>query len=376
MPRAGFHEVVLLTGFPSFQARRVLEELLRPDQGDRGSTLVHAVVESKSMAAAKDALDVLPLEQRGRVSLLVGDAAAMDLGLSGAELGMLAAEVDRIHHVAHVSYLGADRKSAEHMNVDAVREVLELARMCRGLTCLVAHSTAQVAGDRDGVVLEAELKAGQSFRNVVEETRARGERMLRAAMDRVPIAVLRPSIVVGDSVTGEIDRLDGPYLLFALILSSPPDLAIPLPGRGDAPLPMVPVDYVARAACAIGRDPRAPGRTFHLVDPHPLSSRRVFELVAEAGGKRRPQGFIPANVARALLRAPGIERFAKSPRGLLETLGTDVTFDAKNTEELLAGTDIVCPAVPSYIGRLVEYVTLRLRERRVKQEADVHDPLG
>ena len=233
-----------------------------------------------------------------------------------------------------------------------------------------------MAGDRDGLVLEGELKAAQRFRNVVEETRGRGERMLRAAMDRVPIAVLRPAIVVGDSTTGEIDRFDGPYLLFVLILTAPPDLAIPLPGRGDAPLPLVPVDFVARAACQIGRDPRARGRTFHLVDPSPLPARRVFELVAQTGGKKSPRGFIPANVARALLRAPGLERFAQSPRGLLQTLGTDVTFDATNTDDILRGTDIRCPPLESYIGRLVEYVQLRLREKRTKQESVVHDPLG
>ena len=327
------------------------------------------------MDRARDALDALPHEQRARVNLIPGDAASMDLGLSGKELRSLAKEIDRIHHAAHVSYLGVDRKTAEHVNIDAVREVLELARLCPKLKCLVAHSTAQVAGDRHGVILEAELKSGQRFHNVVEETRARGERMLRAAMDHVPIAVLRPSILVGDSATGEIDRLDGPYLLFALILTAPPDVAIPLPGRGEAPLPLVPIDYVARAAVAIGRDARAPGRTFHLVDPLPLPARRVFELVAEHGGKRSPRGFIPTNFARAILRTPGIERFAKSPRGLLETLGTDVTFDAASTTELLRGTDIRCPPLESYIGRLVEYVKLRLSERRAKKETEAHDPL-
>ena len=138
----------------------------------------------------------------------------------------------------------------------------------------------------------------------------------------------------------------------------------------------MPVDYVAKAACAIGRDARAPGRTFHLVDPAPLPARRVFELVAQMGGRRSPRGFIPANVTRALLRTPGLERFAKSPRGLLQTLGADVSFDAQNTAEILRGTDIRCPRIETYIGRLVEYVQLRLREKRAKSERDVVDPLG
>jgi len=346
------------------------------DRGDRGSTFVHAVVQAKSMARARDALDLLPLEQRSRVNLVEGDAAGMDLGLSGVELRRMAGEVDRIHHAAQVSYLGVDRKTAERVNVDATREILEFAGLATGLKCLIFHSTALVCGDRDGVVLEGELKAGQSFRNVVEETRARAERTMRAAMDRVPIAVVRPSIVVGDSVTGEVDRFDGPYLHMVVVLTSPTDFALPLPGRGDAPLNLVPVDYVARAAHAIGRDPRAPGRTFHLVDPNPLPARRVFELVARAAGRRAPRGFIPASLTHALLSTPGLDRFAKSPRALLEALGTRVRFDSRNTEDILRGTGIQCPPLETYIGRLVEYVELRLKAKRTRTEAPVHDPLG
>jgi nucleoside-diphosphate-sugar epimerase len=199
---------------------------------------------------------------------------------------------------------------------------------------------------------------------------------MRGAMGRVPIVVLRPSEVVGDSQTGEVDRFDGVYLLILLIVASPPDFALPLPGRGDAPLNIVPIDFVARASLAIGQDPRAVGRTFHIVDPAPLVVRKVFELVAKAGGRRVPRGFIPANLTKALLRTPGLERFAKSPRALLDTLGTSVSYDSTNADELLAGTDIRCPPFDSYVDRLVDYVQLRLRERRARSEEQVEDPLG
>jgi thioester reductase-like protein len=376
MPRAGYDEVVLLTGFPTFPARRMCEELLRTDGDAPRRTLIHAVVRSKFASEAMSALEALPFEQRSRVHLIEGDAAAMDLGLSGEEFASLASEVDRIHHVAQVSYLGVDTKTAEHVNVGGAREILEFADACSDLRCLVFHSTAHVSGNREGLVLEDELKAGQSFRNIVEETKGRAEKLVRAAMGRLPIAVVRPSIVVGDSTTGEVDRFDGPYLLILLIVTSPPDFALPLPGRGHARLNVVPIDYVVRAASAIGRSDRACGKTFHLVDPDPLPVRRVFELVARAGGRRLPRGFIPANITKALLRTPGLERFAKSPRALLETLGTDVTYDHAHTDDILADTAIRCPPFESYVERLVEYVQLRLREKRAKSEADVHDPLG
>lgn len=343
-------------------------------------TFVHAVVHPKFEAEAREAYEALTPEEQTRVNLLEGDSAAMDLGLSGAEWKALAAEVDRIHHMAQVTYLSADRKLAESVNVGGAREILELAQACQSLRCLVFHSTAHVSGDRSGHVLEQDLDKGQGFHNVVEETLARAEKMMRAAMPKLPIAVVRPSIIVGDSQTGEVDRFDGPYFLVLLIVTSPADFPLALPGRADTPLHLVPIDYVVRATRAIGRDPRAPGRTFHIGDPSPLTVKRVFELVAAAGGRRVPRGFIPANLTKALLRTPGIDRLAKSPRAFLDALATPVTYSFANTTELLADTDIRCPPLESYVDRLVEYVQVRLREKSSRSDRsesdDVTDPLG
>jgi thioester reductase-like protein len=368
-------DVVLLTGFPSLLARAVCAEIVRSD----GRARVVAVVRSKSVEEARGHVDELPVEQRKRVRVVEGDAAAIDLGLSGAEYRALAGEVTRVHHCAHVTYLGTDRKTAERVNVGGAREAVEFAASCEKLDCLVFHSTAQVAGDRRGIVLEQDLKAGQSFRSVIEETRGRAEKLVRSAMGRIPITVVRPATIVGDSRTGEVDRFDGPYLLFLLVVTSPPDLALPLPGRGDEPLNLVPIDWVARAAVAIGRDRRARGQTFHLVDPQPLAARRVFELVARAGGRRSPRGSIPANLARALLRAPGLDRIAKSPRALVEALTTPVTYDSRNADELLAALGVdACPPLETYVDKLVEYVQERIRQRRAikKPQPEIEDPLA
>jgi thioester reductase-like protein len=319
----------------------------------------------------------LPTDQRRRVELVAGDAASIDFGLSGAELRKLATRITRIHHCAQVTYLGVDRAAAERVNVGGARELLEVAAACERLESLVFYSTASVSGDRTGVIKEDDLNKGQRFRNVVDETKARAEKIVRGAIGRLPVVIVRPSIVVGDSTTGQIDRMDGPYLLIVLILTSPPDLVLPLPGRGDVPLNLVPIDWVARSAVAIGDDPRAVGRCFHLVDPAPLSARRVFELVAQAAGRRGPRGSIPANLARALLRTPGLERFVKSPRGFIEALVTAVTYDARNTNEIVSDLDKQCPPLETYVDHLVDFAQMRLRERRARRvETDVQDPLG
>ncbi|WP_438018340.1 SDR family oxidoreductase [Sorangium sp. So ce315] len=380
MPRPGYDSVVLITGFPSFIARKMLQHILASEP----RTLVYAVVLAKSSAQASAERDALPPADRERVVMLEGDVTAMDLGLSGAEFRQLAREVDRIHHLASVGHAGADRSTAHTVNVVGTAEVLELARACASLQCLVHQSTAFVAGDRTGTVYEDDLEAGQAFRNPVEETRMRAEVLVRRAMRHVPAAVVRPTTVVGDSTTGEIDRLDGLYLLVLLIMAAPTDMAIPMPGRGDVPLNIVPVDFVVRATHAIGLHRLAPRRTFHIADPHPLSARRVFDLIARASGRRAARGHIPSNLAKALLRTPGIERFVRSPRAFVEQLMTPVRHDARNADLVLTGAGIACPPFESYVDVLVGAVQERVRERRERQEIeanadadlDIEDPLS
>jgi thioester reductase-like protein len=360
----GAGDVVLITGYPSQLAREVCAEAL----GCGGATAVRLLAPARRLEKAKAELLKLPEDQRARIVLFEGDAASIDLGLSGAELRSLSREVTRIHHCAGVLHSGVDPAAAEHANVGGAREALELASQCENLESLVFHSTAFVSGDRTGVVREEELEAGQSFRSAIEETYARAEKLMRAAMGRLPIVVVRPTTVIGDSRTGEVDRLAGPYLLVLLMVTSPPDLALPLPARGDAPLNLVPVDWVARASVALGRDRRARGRTFHLADPRALTARAVFELVAHALGRPPPRGAIPTGLAKVVLRAPGLERIANSPRAFLETLTTPVIYEPRGTEELLSDLGVQgCPPLESYLGRLVEHV--RERSRRPSESA-------
>lgn len=366
------NETVVLTGLPTLLARRVAERLL-----DAKGTRVIAVVRSKFREGARAFFEGLPAERRARVTLLDGDAASMDLGLSGAEFKRLAAEVDVIHHTAQATWVGVDEKTAEAFNVRATREALELARCASHLRAFVLHSTATVSGDRRGLVLESELDVGQGTRNAVEATKIRAEKLVRAAARDVPTIIVRPSLVVGDSKTGEVDRLDGPYLLVLLMLTAPPDFAIPMPTEGNAQLNMVPVDWVGAASVAIGRDPRAIGQTFHLVDPRPPTVREVFEVLARAAGRKSPRGFIPANLTRAILRTPGLERIARSPRAFLDQLANAVRYSSRNTEAILAGRGLDPPPFATYGETMVAHVRERLTaERKRRTEADVvEDPL-
>jgi thioester reductase-like protein len=363
-------DVVLVTGFPAFTARRLVRRMLETDSRAR----VLLLSPSSVRAAADAFLAELAPARRRRVKVLLGDVCDMDLGLSAGEFKEVTAETTVVQHAAAVWHVGVAEEAAFRVNVDGTRRALELAAECPRLRRFCHWSTAQVSGTRKGVVLEEELDCGQSFFNVYEKSKFQAERLVRDAARRLPVTIYRPSIIVGDSRTGEIDKFDGPYYLLVLIVSSPVDVPLPLPGRGSAPLYLVPIDYVVDAAVALAGDDRAVGRTFHLVDPAPLAARMVYEIIAERAHKKTPRGTIPAGLARALLRAPGLERLARAPLAFLESFNHTAFYNCRGTLELLRGTDVWCPPFQSYVDNLIRFVRDVHAAQKARVEEDVFDP--
>ena len=200
-------------------------------------------------------------------------------------------------------------------------------------------------------------------------------------MHRLPIAILRQATLVGDSRTGEVDRLDhGPYLLVLLVVTTPPDLALPLPGLGnEAAEPRPRRLGRIRASVAIGRDPRAPGGTYHVVDRRPLSARRAFDLMARSVGRRGLVGGMPTNLAKVLLRTPGLDRIAKSPRAFLDTLTTSVSYESTHADGILESLGVEeCPPLEAYVDKMIEVVQKRAQRRRLSKTAaeDGVDPFS
>ncbi len=234
----------LVTGFPKLIARRMAEAIVARGADNE----VALLVQERHADEAKPFLDSLP---PGRVRVLIGDVASMHLGLSTTEYRDVAQSCTDIVHAAEWSWLGAERAELERVNIEGTRAVLELASDCRELRRVTHFSTVFVSGDRVGVIAEDELSSGQAFRNSYEQSKFEAEILVRRAMGQLPCTVLRPSIVVGDTGTGEIDRLEGPYTIAILLVTSPLQVPLPLPGDGVAPLNVVPIDYLVSAGGAI-----------------------------------------------------------------------------------------------------------------------------
>jgi thioester reductase-like protein len=364
-----------LTGYPDFLCRCLFRELLASDRKARLALLV----QPKYAKEAQREVAALDKRQAARVELLLGDVVDMHLGLAGDEYRRLLAETTVVHHLAAVANPAAGRPTLERVNVDGTRHILELCREAQRLARLNHVSTVYVAGDRHGVIEEDELEEGQRFHDAVEETRFKAEVLVRKAMRHLPATVYRPSTVVGDSRTGEAGRFEGPDYLAVRLVTSPLRVPLPLPGDGSYPLNVVPADFVAKAIVALTREPRAVGRTFHLVDPNPLAARKVYEYVARRANKRTPKVGIPARASVALLRLPVLEKLARPQRTALEHLTGVAIFGCRNTLELLDPTGIRCPPLFSYLDKLIDDALERDRKAREARAAERHaaeDPLA
>jgi len=360
----------LVTGAAGFIGKRLVRKLAGEARGRR-ERIVLLLQPKHAARLAGEVADLGP-----GVEVLEGDVEEMHLGLAGSEFKALSASVTDIWHLAAISWLGAEPAVMRRVNVEGTRNVIELAQAAPRLERLNHFSTAYVSGNRVGVILEDELAMGQRFHNAYEESKHQAEQLVRRAQGELPATIYRPSIVVGDSRTGEIDRFEGPYALAILLVASPLAVPLPLPGDAVAPLNVVPVDFVVDAVTSIARNPAGAGRTVHVVDPAPLSARRVYEMIAAHAGKKLPPVSVPARVFQALLQLPLLERLSRVHRPAIEYVNHLAIYNCRNLLELLDGTGIQCPPITSYLDRLIEFVQATFARRREQElEAETDDPL-
>ena len=163
-------------------------------------------------------------------------------------------------------------------NVGGTTHAVELARSLE-VGCLHHVSSIAVAGAYKGTFSEEMFDEGQKLPSPYHRTKWEAERIVRE-QPFVPWRVYRPAIVVGDSRTGEMDKVDGPYYFFKAIQRARGLLPewLPLVGVDLGRTNVVPVDWVAGAIDHLIHQPDLDGRAFHLTDPR---GQRVDELVNE-----------------------------------------------------------------------------------------------
>jgi thioester reductase-like protein len=352
---------VLFTGFPGFLGARLLPRLLELSPRWR----FRCLVQDRFLAPAQEAIAALERDHphtRGRIGWVVGDITRERLGLEPAEARALAGRLEGAFHLAAVYDLAVARDVGLRINVEGTRHVLRFLQDAPRLSRLHYISTAYVSGRARGVYRETDLDVGQSFKNFYEETKFLAE--VEVARSGVPSTVYRPSIVVGDSRTGETAKFDGPYFVLSAMERLPSPGFFPRIGSGSSPVDLAPVDFVVEAMARLATGEHSRGRTYHLTDPVANSALDIARALARALGKRFTYVPVPAALARAAFTPGAVQRYFGMPVQSLDYFDHPCVHDSTQARQDLEPMGVHCPPFPEYVDRLVRFYLQKKAEVR------------
>ncbi len=345
-------ETLFVTGFPGFIANRLLERLARTDC--RFLLLVQPVL----VARAKDEIARIAQLTGKNVDdfqLVEGDITHAELGLTPLDAGEVREETTRVFHLAAIYDLAVARQLALHVNVAGTMHVLQFARLMPKLRHFHYVSTCYVAGKREGVILETELRHDAGYRNYYEESKYLAETQVEAMKQELPVTIHRPAVVCGDSTTGETAKYDGVYYLIHYLLSWPSVLTMINIGNYEVSLNLVPVDFVVDAMAALAFDERAIGKTVQLADPSPLTTNELFNSIARSVNGGRSRITAPPSWVRFFLMLPPSPRITGLPHHAVPYFFVKQLYDSSQARELLAPHGIHCPPFENYVDKIVDF---------------------
>jgi NAD(P)-dependent dehydrogenase (short-subunit alcohol dehydrogenase family) len=369
-----------LTGATGFIGRNLTERLLARE-GDI-YLLVREGSETRLQRLIKRWEGLYGEAVRARVHPVAGNLTLPLLGVAKEQIVELRGQIEHFFHVAAVYDMTASEERNRNVNVGGTAEAVELARAMKAGRLHHVSSIA-VAGDYRGRFDEEMFDEGQRLPSPYHLTKFESERIVRE-QSKVPWRVYRPAVVVGDSRTGEMDKIDGPYYFFKAIqrMQRLPQW-LPLVGLDLGYTNIVPVDFVADALDHIAHVPGLDGRAFHLTNPRSQRVSEVMKDFAKAAHAPHAAFDIDRRLAApglgALTRLTGMPGLREARRMLLADFGIPEEviehislrprFDTTQTELTLAGSGIEVPELSKYAGRLWAWWEDHLDPDRAKNKS-------
>ena len=356
--------VYFVTGGTGFIGRHLVRRLL-----ERGGT-VNVLVREGSRGRLEELIASWG-DTPGEVVPVVGDLTQPMLGLDDQTLSDLTGKVDHFFHLAAIYDMEAEDEAIRLANVEGTIHAVETANRIEA-GCFHLASSIAVAGLYKGTWREDMFEEAEDLnRHAYFRTKHESERIVRDQIE-VPFRVYRPGIVVGNSETGEMDKVDGPYYFFKLIQRIRGTLPqwFPTVGVEGKEINVVPVDFVADAMDYIAHLEGRDGETFHLTDPKPLKAGQIINLFSRSAHAPQmsmrldPQmlDVVPPAVRGGLMMLSPVQRVVDTvltdlgiPRQVLVYVNYPTSFDCSNTLEALEGSGIAVPPLATYADRLWDY---------------------
>jgi NAD(P)-dependent dehydrogenase (short-subunit alcohol dehydrogenase family) len=380
-----------VTGATGFIGRHLVQELIDHREGE-----IFVLVRQGSLPRMEALIKRWGTD---RVVPVTGDLAQPGLGVDKAWVAEHRDAIDHFFHLAAIYDMTADDATNETMNVGGTRNAVELADALQ-VGCFHQVSSVAAAGEYAGRFDETMFDEGQHLPSAYHRTKYESERIVRDEAT-VPWRVYRPAIVVGDSQTGAMDKVDGPYYFFPLMKLMRDNLPawLPLVGIDLGDTNVVPVDYVAKAMDHLAHLPDHDGEAFHLVNPDPQPVVDMINAFCAAAGApqfatpldRRitggfpfalvPRALRPSSLLTSLVKVGAVQSVLDQTIGRLgvpaEVLAHSSfasVFDSRRTEKALAGSGIGVPDLESYARKLWSYWEENLDES-TGRDPDVREAL-
>lgn len=353
-----------VTGATGFIGKRLVKKLL----ARRGST-VHFLMREESAAKLPDLLAYWGVSKT-RAIPVYGDLTSKKLGVASDVIKSLKGQIDHLYHLAAVYDLGADEEAQVAVNIEGTRSMVEFAQ---AIDAGHVHHVSSIAaaGLYEGVFREDMFDEAENLDHPYFMTKHESEKIVRKECKR-PWTVYRPALVVGDSTTGEMDKIDGPYYFFKLIQRMRQILPPWMPSIGleGGRINIVPVDFVVDALDHISHKVHKGQGCFHLVDPKGYRVGDVLDIFSKAAHAPKMNlfinaallGFIPKSVKKGLMALAPVRRIRNAvmkdlgiPEDMFTFINYPTRFDCRDTETALKGSGIACPDLNDYAWRLWDY---------------------
>ncbi|ARU62736.1 3-beta hydroxysteroid dehydrogenase [Tumebacillus avium] len=341
------------TGFPGFIASRLITRLVRRDESASFELLVHPSQLEKAQVAVRD-LCAAGTGTPEQFVLIAGDITEQNLAIEDEYLDELEDRVTHVFHLAAIYDLAVPQDIAYRVNVIGTEQVGKFVRRLHNLQRMIYFSTAYVSGDRTGQILETELELGQGFKNHYESTKYEAERIVQQLREDLPVTIIRPGIVMGDSKTGETVKFDGPYFVMRF-LDAFSQFPLPYVGASEARINLVPIDYIEAATVHLAHAGAEANGVFHLTDPYPYRAREVYERICQELVGKKPIFTLPAAMISSALSIGAFRRFVKVEKETIAYFSCRAEYDSTEAQRVLGAAGIQCPDFHSYIEKAVDY---------------------
>ncbi|MGI4955711.1 MAG: SDR family oxidoreductase [Janthinobacterium lividum] len=288
---------LVLTGATGFVGSHLALGWLRRDPAARIGCLVRAADAGSAQARLHAALRDAAFDDSDLDGLLArADAipgCLEEAGWIGDAQAWMRSPAELVHCAANLSFRESDRAAVWRSNVDGTKALLRALPGLQGLAAFNYISTAYVAGDRQGDILEGEHARPQHFNNPYEESKWVAEGLVREGCAAAGVAwrVLRPSIVIAHSVTHRMSSHSGFYHVVDTLLQLgrhkrlAGDGPVLLPVAFGTTLDLIPVDVVAGEIVAlIAAGGATTGQNFHVTPADPLLLADVLRQLTPMSG--------------------------------------------------------------------------------------------